>query len=179
MTQESDRPSAPDEGESSQEAAQAPDEALARAQEDELEGLAPAQIGVEKYVHAAFFLVGILVAYLAGKVLFAAWNSLGDWPSAVRMVPALISYSEEQRGSLTLIVGAVVGLLIVLRYYRRPAVRNWATEVAGELARVTWPSKEATTNGTLVVLIAGAVATTYVTLLDRFWGYLTNLVYGA
>ena len=179
MTTDSDRPSAPDQGEESQEPIQAPDEALARAQEDELEGQAPAQIGVERYVHSAFFLGGILVAYLAGKLLLAIWNSLADWPAAVQSLPVLLTHSEEQRASITLIVGAVVGLLIVLRYYRRPAVRNWATEVAGELARVTWPSKEATTNGTLVVLIAGAVATIYVTLLDRFWGYLTNLVYGA
>ena len=179
MTSESDRPSAPDLGESTQDPAQGPDEALARAAEDELEGSAPAHIGVEKYVHAAFFVGGILTAYLAGKVLLAAWNSLADWPTAVRQASFLIAYSEDERATLTLIVGAVVGLLIVLRYYRRPAIRNWATEVAGELARVTWPSKEATTNGTVVVLIAGAVATIYVTLLDRFWGYLTNLVYGA
>jgi preprotein translocase subunit SecE len=179
MTTESDRPSAPPVDEPSLEPTGAPDEALAHAEEAELEGQAPAQFGVEKYVHSAFLFGALLVAYLMGKVLLAGWNSLADWPLAVGYAPFLISYTEESRASLTLIVGAVVGLLIVLRYYRRPAVRTWATEVAGELARVTWPSKEATTNGTLVVLIAGAVATIYVTLLDRFWGYLTNLVYGA
>jgi hypothetical protein len=31
----------------------------------------------------------------------------------------------------------------------------------------------------MVVLVASLVATAYVALLDRFWGYLTNLVYGA
>jgi preprotein translocase subunit SecE len=180
MTTESDRPSAPPEGESSLPPPDAaPDEALARAQEDELEERAPADIGVEKYVQAAFFVAGILAAYLMGKILLSAWNNLADWPWAVSHASFLISFTEESRASSTLIVGAVVGLLIVLRYYRRPAVRSWATEVASELARVSWPSKEATTNGTLVVLIAGAVATIYVTLLDRFWAYLTNLVYGA
>jgi hypothetical protein len=34
-------------------------------------------------------------------------------------------------------------------------------------------------NGTLVVVVASMVATVYVAILDRFWGFLTTLVYGA
>ena len=76
-------------------------------------------------------------------------------------------------------IGAVIGVLVVLYYYRKESVRSWAGEVASELGRVTWPNKETVTNGTMVVLVASLVATVYVALLDRFWGYLTNLVYGA
>jgi len=136
------------------------------------------QLGVQKYVHAAFFSAGILSAYLFGKVLLAAWNSLAEWPDAVRQLPLLLEYTEDERGSMTLVIGAVLGALLILRYYRRPSVRSWATDVAGELARVTWPSKDTVTNGTIVVLVAGAVATFYVAVLDRLWSYLTNLVYG-
>lgn len=137
------------------------------------------QMGVQRYVHASFFGAAILTAYLGGKILASAWNSLADWPEAVRRLPFLIEYTEAERASITLVIGAVVGVIAILRYYRRPAVRNWATEVAGELARVTWPDKETVTNGTVVVLVAGAVATIYIAFLDRIWGYLTNLVYGA
>ena len=140
---------------------------------------AAGQVGVEKYVHAAFFAFGILAAFLGGKILLSLWNNLAEWPPAVRALPFLIEYTEEERGSLTLIIGAVLGVFLILRYYRRPTVRSWATSVAGELARVTWPSKDTVTNGTIVVLVAGAIATVYVALLDRLWGYLTNLVYGA
>jgi preprotein translocase SecE subunit len=136
-------------------------------------------IGVQRYVHASFFAAGILAAYLSGKLLLSAWNSLADWPPAVRSLPFLIEYNEQDRASLTLVIGAVVGLVMILRYYRRPAVRSWATDVAGELARVTWPNKDTVTNGTIVVLVAAAAATIYISLLDRLWGYLTNLVYGA
>jgi preprotein translocase subunit SecE len=139
---------------------------------------AAALIGVERYVHAAFLAAAVIAAYVLGKVLHAGWNRLMDWPEAVRQFPALLEYTEDQRGSVTLLIGAVLGALIVLRYYRRPFVRNWATGVAGELSRVTWPSKDAVTSGTVVVLVAGAVATFYVAVLDRLWGYLTNLVYG-
>jgi preprotein translocase subunit SecE len=142
------------------------------------DGHVVAAFGVERYVHAAFLAAAVVTAYLLGKILQAAWSYLLDWPEAVRQFPTLLEYSEEQRGSLTLLIGAVLGGLLVLRYYRRPFVRNWATGVAGELSRVTWPSKDAVTSGTVVVLVAGAVATFYVAVLDRLWGYLTNLVYG-
>jgi len=139
---------------------------------------AASELGVERYVHAAFLATALLSAYLLGKLLGAGWGYLLDWPDVVRRYPLLLEYTEEQRGSITLLIGAVLGALLVLRYYRRPFVRNWATGVAGELSRVTWPSKDAVTNGTVVVLVAGAVATFYVAVLDRLWGYLTNLVYG-
>lgn len=143
------------------------------------EGVVAGEVGVEKYVHAAFIAAALLSAFLGGKVLLSLWNNLAEWPQAVRSLPFLIEYTEEERGTWTLIIGAVLGVLGILRYYRRPNVRSWATSVAGELARVTWPSKDTVTNGTIVVLIAGAIATVYIALLDRLWGYLTNLVYGA
>ena len=34
-------------------------------------------------------------------------------------------------------------------------------------------------NGTIVVVVASLVSTIYLALLDRFWGFVTNLVYGA
>ena len=151
------------------------DASLEAGEEDPVAG----HVGVEKYVHAAFFAAGILAAFLGGKILLSVWNNLAEWPQAVRSMPFLIQYSEEERGTITLIIGAVLGVFLILRYYRRPAVRSWATSVAGELARVTWPSKDTVTNGTIVVLVAGAIATLYIALLDRLWGYLTNLVYGA
>lgn len=138
-----------------------------------------AALGAARYVHAAFFGAGILAAYLGGKVMLAVWNYLADWPDAVRYVPQLIQYGEDERGTITLAVGALLGALLVAYYYKKETVRVWAGEVASELSRVTWPNKETVTNGTMVVLVASLVATVYVALLDRVWGYLTNLVYGA
>ncbi len=158
------------------------DEAIVRADQEgsgKEEEPEAGHIGVLRYVHASFFAAGILAAYLSGNVLLSAWNICAEWPEAVRNLPFLIEYTEEERNTITLVIGAVVGVLLVLRYYRRPAVRSWASQVASELARVTWPNKETVTNGTIVVLVAGAIATLYIALLDRLWSYLTNLVYGA
>lgn len=140
---------------------------------------APAQIGSARYVHAAFFVGGILVAFVSGKVLGLIWNSLAGWPEAVRRVPALLRYAEDERESFTMGAGALVGLVTVIQTYRKQQIRTWAYEVAAELAKVSWPTRETVTNGTIVVVIASMIATVYVTVLDRFWGFLTKLVYGA
>ncbi len=138
----------------------------------------PANLGSTRYVQAAFFAAGILVAFLSGKILASGWNSLAEWPAAVRTVPALLRYAEDERPNLTMVAGAVVGVLAVVQSYRKPAIRQWADDVALELSKVTWPERETVTNGTIVVCIASCIATIYIALLDRFWGFVTTLVYG-
>jgi preprotein translocase subunit SecE len=172
-------------GEASSEAEGADTQALATASEDAAatddgeEDEGAGTLGSERYVHAAFFVAGILAAYIASKTLALAWSSLANWPAAVRAVPALVSLSEEQRDSYALVAGAGVGALTVIQAYRKETVRTWANEVAAELSKVTWPNREAVLNGTLVVVVASAIATVYVTILDRIWSFLTTLVYGA
>jgi preprotein translocase subunit SecE len=137
------------------------------------------QLGATKYVQTAFFAAGIGVAYLVSKLLNLLWNVLAEWPTAVRYVPQLLRYAEDERPSFTLIAGAIVGLIATVVYYRKEKVRGWAYDVASELSKVTWPKREAVTNGTIVVLAAGAFATVYIGLLDRLWSFVTTLVYGA
>lgn len=139
----------------------------------------PANLGITRYVHAAFFAAGILVAFLVGKILATVWNMLAEWPAAVRVVPQLLQYAEDERPSFTMAIGALIGLLTVIYLVRKSEVRTWADEVATELYKVHWPEREIVTNGTIVVLVAGVFATVYIGLLDRVWSFITNLVYGA
>jgi preprotein translocase subunit SecE len=143
------------------------------------EGVSPTQLGATKYVHAAFFTAGILFTFVLGKVLSGVWNMLAGWPPAVRAVPQLLEYAEDERPNFTMVVGGLVALITIVQVYRRDSTRRWADEVATELAKVVWPGRETVQNGTIVVLIACAIATLYVGLLDKFWGFLTQLVYGA
>jgi preprotein translocase subunit SecE len=136
-------------------------------------------LGAAKYVHAAFFAVGILAAFLGSKVLGGAWTRLGEWPAAVRALPQLVAFSEEQRDTYCLVGGAVIGAVGVLQAYRKVAVRTWADEVALELSKVSWPNREAVMNGTVVVIVASMIAALYVAVLDKFWSFLTTWVYGA
>lgn len=143
------------------------------------DGVAPAQLGATKYVQAAFFAGGILFAFITGRLLGTVWNLLAEWPAAVRAVPQLLRYAEDERPTYTMTVGALIALVATFRAYRKESTRRWADEVATELSKVVWPNKETVTNGTVVVIIASMVATLYIGLLDRFWGFVTTLVYGA
>jgi preprotein translocase subunit SecE len=143
------------------------------------DGSAPAQLGITRYVHAAFFAAGVLVAYISGKVLGTIWNGLAEWPAAVRSVPQLVAYAEDERPTFTMLIGAFIGIIAIVVAVRKANVRRWADEVATELYKVHWPEREIVTNGTIVVLVAGLFATVYIGLLDRVWAFLTNLVYGA
>lgn len=176
---EEDRSADADELPSSGAALATEDSAAEETAEPDPEGQAPAVLGAKKYVHVAFFALGILVAFICSKVLYTAWNSLAEWPAASAAVPQLLRYAEDERATFTTIVGAAIGLLTIVQVYRKDTVRSYADEVASELSKVTWPNKETVTNGTIVVVVASMIATVYVTLLDRFWGFVTKLVYGA
>ncbi|HHH27256.1 MAG TPA: preprotein translocase subunit SecE, partial [Polyangiaceae bacterium] len=51
--------------------------------------------------------------------------------------------------------------------------------VAEQLNKVKWPTRKEVSQNTVVVMIATAIITTYLTLLDRFWGFVTNLIYSS
>lgn len=136
-------------------------------------------LGADKYVFAAFFGAAIGVAFLVGKILASIWSILTGWPWAVRQLPWLLRISEEERSTYTTAAGAVIGIIAMVSCLRNEGIRRWADDVALELSKVTWPKKETVTNGTIVVIAAGLFATIYIGLLDRLWGFVTTLVYGA
>jgi preprotein translocase subunit SecE len=139
----------------------------------------PAQMGAARYVHAAFCAGATLIGFLAARLFVSIWNWLVEWPLAVQHVPQLLRLSEEERSGIGSIVGVALGACTIVFLYRKPDMRVWAEEVSGELAKVTWPDRQAVTNGTLIVIIASLLATVYVTLLDRLWSFATRLIYGA
>jgi preprotein translocase subunit SecE len=155
------------------------EETAAMAPPDAGEPALPTQLGAARYVLAGFFAVGIAITFLLTKVLVGGWNALADNSWVVRQAPFVSSIAEDDRATYTTLVGAIAGVSATIYAYRRPDIRLWTSEVAAELAKVTWPSKKEVTNSTLVVIAAGAFATVFLALLDRFWGFVTNLVYGS
>ena len=121
----------------------------------------PTQLGAARYVFAAFFAGGLLIAYLAG------------------MMPWLLQVAEDERTNYTLPFGAIIGIIVIIWAYRKQRVRVFADEVASELTKVTWPTKDMVTTGTITVIIGVVIAAIYIGLLDQVWNFLTNLVYGA
>lgn len=152
--------------------------AEAEAEALALDGATPTDLGIERYVHLAFFLAGVFVAYIVGKTLAGVWGLLAVTPAVVRSAPWLLRLAEDERIEFTMVAGAIAGIVTIAIALRNGNVRKWADEVAAELYKVHWPDRETVTNGTLVVLAGGVFATVYVGLLDRLWNFVTNLVYG-
>jgi preprotein translocase subunit SecE len=139
----------------------------------------PTQLGATRHVLAGFFAAGIAVAYVLGKVLAGTWNRLADSHWIAQHAPFVSRIAEDERPTITALIGGAVGIGAAVYAYRRPDIRTWTNEVAAELAKVSWPSKKEVTNSTMVVIAASAFATVFLALLDRFWGFVTNLVYGS
>ncbi len=154
-------------------------EALRVGEPEEAEGeVAATQLGTERYVLAGFFAAGMLLAYLLGKIVHGVWATLSnkDWFS--RALPAVSAVGDDDKVTYGMVVGGVIALIVVLRMFRNAELRTWSDEVASELAKVKWPTKKEVTNSTFVVIATTTVATLYLALLDRFWAFVTNIVYG-
>jgi preprotein translocase subunit SecE len=128
----------------------------------------PSQLGARRFVFAGYFAAAIAIAFLLPKILDFAWYRLQTWK------PAL----GEPRDEIVMPVSALVGGLTAVYYWYRTRARQLAEEVASEMGKVTWPSRTEVTNGTFVVLVTTVVSTVFFALMDRFWGFVTNLVYG-
>ncbi|WP_437636066.1 preprotein translocase subunit SecE [Sorangium sp. So ce854] len=142
------------------------------------EEVAATQLGTERYVLAGFFAGGMLLAYLLGKIVHTVWSALShkDWFS--RTLPMVSAVGDDDQATYGMVVGGIIALVVVLRSFRNAELRTWADEVASELAKVKWPTKKEVTNSTFVVIATTTVATLYLALLDRFWAFVTNIVYG-
>jgi preprotein translocase subunit SecE len=139
---------------------------------------AAAQLGSTRYVMAGMFLAAMAVAYVLGKLLGAVWAKLAEALWFQTRFEALARVGEDERTEYTTILGGVVAIALAFRMYRRADVRRWTDEVASELSKVTWPDKAEVTNSTVIVIVASTFATTYLAVLDYFWGFVTRLVYG-
>jgi preprotein translocase subunit SecE len=133
------------------------------------EAFAPTQLGTQRFVYAAYFAGGVAIAFLLSKALGYAWLRLATYKPQI----------GEPHDEIVMPVAGLIGLFTAIYYYRDPKTRTLAEEVASELGKVSWPSREEVVNSTFVVLVTTLLATTFFALMDRFWGFVTNLVYGA
>lgn len=130
---------------------------------------APTQLGTSRFVYAAYFAGGIVVAFLLSKLGSMVWTRISLWRP---------QYGEPH-DEIVMPIAGIIGALVAVYYYRDQKTRTLVDEVASELSKVTWPSRQDVMNSTFVVIVTTLLATTFFALMDRFWGFVTNLVYGA
>ena len=128
----------------------------------------PTQMGTQRFVYAAYFAGAIAVAFLVSKLLGFGWLKVQSYKPMM----------GEPRDEIIMPVSALVGSLAALYYWYRTRARQLAEEVATEMSKVTWPTRTEVTNGTVVVIVTTIVSTVFFALMDKFWGFVTNLVYG-
>lgn len=117
-------------------------------------------LGLVRWVQAAFMAFGLLLFWVIDKVAMLGL--------------AMVTEPNETAVS----AGAfVLSALIVVLIYRNPQVQQVSSDVAGELSKVTWPSREETTTSTIVVIVASFIAAGIVGAFDAIWSALTDLIY--
>jgi preprotein translocase subunit SecE len=152
----------------------APADPLARTADAETYDVAPVgsdsptQLGTRRFVYAGYFAGALGIAFLVSKALEFGWLKLQSFKPVV----------GDPRDEILLPVSGLIGFGVALYYWRRTRARQLAEEVATEMSKVTWPSRTEVTNGTVVVILTTLVSTVFFALMDKFWGFVTNLVYG-
>jgi len=148
---------------------------LATQSEDEKKAVegeaAPAtglQMGWKRFVYGAYFAGAIAVAFVASKAISTAWHRIGTWKPQI----------GEPHDEYVMPIAAIIGGATAYYYWRRDKTRTYVEQVAEELSKVTWPSRKEVQNSTFVVIMTTAFATIFFALMDQFWRYVTNLVYG-
>lgn len=117
-------------------------------------------LGLERWVQFAFVAIAGLTFFLSDKLITYVWN-----------------FFQEPDENLVTGVAAIVGILTGYLLYRHPTVKPLADEVAGELSKVTWPSRRETWYSTVVVIVTSVIAAAYLGLFDAVWSQFTDLIY--
>jgi len=114
------------------------------------------QLGVQKYLYTGYFVAACVVAFLTSHLVEAVW-------------PGHENIASE--------IGVVVGIVVMVIAWKNIRLRTLAMETIEELAAVTWPTKDETSTATVVVLATTVVASVVIFAMDRFWNWITNVIY--
>ncbi len=120
----------------------------------------PKSLGLERWVQFGFVLVAIITFFLADKLIEFIWGYFAQPESAVVTGAA-----------------AIVGILTAFLAYRHRKLNPLAHEVAAELSKVTWPSRQETWYSTVVVIVTSVIAAVYLGGFDALWSAFTDLIY--
>jgi preprotein translocase subunit SecE len=117
-------------------------------------------LGLERWVQFAFIGAALIGFYLFDKIIHLVWD-----------------FFQEPDPTLVTASAAALALLISFLCYRNPKVHQFSHDVAGELSKVTWPSRKETWANTIVVVITSIIAAIILFAFDMTWSSITDLIY--
>ena len=121
---------------------------------------------VAKYVSGAILLLGVILGWVLVRTTALVLGSFG--PAADPILFAGIQASGVIGAGLA--IGLVVYAMQNERWYRG------ATEVAVELAKVTWPDKPDTLRSTRVVIVFSVIVSLFLAFFDLIWKAITDTI---
>jgi preprotein translocase subunit SecE len=73
---------------------------------------------------------------------------------------------------------AIAALVVGVSLYLNDRIHGLATDVAGELKKVTWPTRKETQAATVVVIVTVIIAAIILGVFDAIWSATTDSIYG-
>jgi preprotein translocase SecE subunit len=120
----------------------------------------PKTLGLARWVQLAFMGFAVVLLLILDKTITIIWDKFAE-PD-----PLLVS----------MLALVLAGLCAVIAY-RHATVNRVANEVVGELAKVSWPTREEVQVSTLVVIVTSIIASVIVGSFDAAWSAITDLIY--
>lgn len=117
-------------------------------------------LGLERWLQLAFAGFALLCLWILDRTITLVWDRFAEPP------PTVVT-----------LLAAVIALTLTMVLYRHERVNRVAREVVGELAQVTWPSREETRVSTVVVIIASIIASIIIGIFDATWSWITDFIY--
>lgn len=123
-------------------------------------GSAVRGLGQLRWVQYVFVVIAVFLFWFLDKIITLTWQSFAE-PSSTAVTAS----------------SALLAAVIALRLYKHEASNRLATEVVGELTKVTWPSRQETSSSTIVVIITSLIAAAIIGGFDFIWSAITDLLY--
>ena len=117
-------------------------------------------LGIERWIQFAYITFALALFWLYDHLIVATWEIFADSDGTIASAGA-----------------AILALVTALVAYRHPKASKFSNEVAEELSKVVWPSREETWQQTLVVLALSAIAAIIFGIFDFTWMKLSDLIY--
>lgn len=119
-------------------------------------------LGIERYIQGAYAVLALVLFWIFQQSIVLLWNLFA-----------------EPNVFVATAVAAVFALGATASLYRHERFHQLTREIAIELSKVTWPSREETRVSTIVVIVTSVVAALYLGVFDALWSALTDLLYTA
>jgi preprotein translocase subunit SecE len=120
-------------------------------------------IGIRRYVHIAFVIIGLVLAFFLSNIFSWIGGAVGSSGSILGF-------------DLWSVLAVAVSFLVAFLLWRSPAVFGFAEEVADEIKKVTWPTLEETKSATWVVIAMVAIFSVALGIYDFLVHGLINSV---